>query len=170
MNSAIWKVFDKNAHMRVDGKVVGRIHTAAAGFDYTLFASEGTPMPEEHARVFLRDPAFVVQNEDGDVVASLEAEQMSRKPPEELRPGYVVATVDELSDDALLTRASVLPNGANMTSDTPREMLIDFIVASHTPRRPNASDDGELGGSDTEAMDRRTLDRLLPKPASLEGA
>lgn len=157
----LWSVYDLNAYEVRDGKPVARIHDVKPGVRYPLTATEAKEMPEEHARIFLKDPAFKVLNADGEEVASLEEAQKSRKPPEALEPGQVIAKLEELTTDALLTRAALLPGGADFTSDTPREQLMDLLLEAHERQaNPAAGNDDAIEG---DTMPARALDRMFPR-------
>lgn len=158
----IWSVVDQNAYQLDDkGEPKPRNHEPVAGKRYPLFAHKATQMPEAHARVFLKDPAYIVRDENDEIVPSLEATQMDREPPETLEPDMVVAKLDELTTDALLTRVSVLAGGAGFTHDTPREQLIDFITEAQTPKRPARGDD-DLADGAHEGMSAAQLAKMLP--------
>lgn len=156
-----WSVIDGNAR-EPDGSggYKKRGHEVVKGRLYWLSAFEPEPMIEAHARVLLKDPAFTVYNARGEIVPSLEAEQMSRKLPDALAPDMVVARLGELTDDALLTRASTLPNGQGFTGETHRDVLIDFISGVQTPVTPG-SDDVGLGDRE-ERVPAQQLEAMLP--------
>lgn len=168
---ATWTVFDLNARgTDADGKPVTRTHEPVKNVHYTLSASTPTPMEEAHARVFLRDPSFLVKNERGAEVPSLQAEQMNRKPPDTLEPGMVVAKLAELTDDALLTRASTFPGGSDLGAGVDRETLIDFIERAQTPRIVG-DDDAELTENQPDMRIKPSLmDRLIPKKSVEQAA
>ena len=147
----LWSVCDKNARQEIDGKIIPRLHEAAPGTTYKLFFNEFTKMPEHHARTFLRDEAFEVHDEHDQRVRPLSEDAMLRVAPAALAPQMVIANLDELTTEALVTRASVKPGGSRYTSITPREILINFLIeAEHVAQNIRRSDVGvgDVDGDD----------------------
>lgn len=128
----LWGVKDKNATRAPRRHEVG-------GLAYDLIAAGYTSMPQEHASHFMRDPSFEVVDEYGRPVATV-AEQAVNQPgrlPPLLKPGQVVANLDELMAPALLARAMQLPNGAGFTAATKKADLIAALTeAGSGPRSP----------------------------------
>ena len=76
---------------------------------------------------------------------------MLRVAPAALAPQMVIANLDELTTEALVTRASVKPGGSRYTSITPREILINFLIeAEHVAQNIRRSDVGvgDVDGDD----------------------
>lgn len=122
-----WSVFDNNARQRSKtGEPIPRIHEAG-GREYHLFWDRPTEMPEAHARQFLRDAAFKVLDPDGNEVQNLSEVQRQREAPVKLDPDMVVANLTELTKEALVTRAAMLPGGDQMDALSTREELIAFV-------------------------------------------
>lgn len=168
---ATWTVFDLNARGNdADGKPVRRTHEPVKNVHYSLSASVGTEMEEAHARVFLRDDAFLVRNQNGEEVPSLQKEQMGRKPPEFLDPGMVVAKLAELTTDALLTRASTYVGGTDFPPETDRDALIEFIERAQTPRVVGDDDADLTEGDPTMRVRPAMMDKLIPRKSVEQAA
>ncbi len=148
----LWGVRDSNAKQVLDGKVVPRVHEAVPGRTYALTFNEYTKMPEHHARVFLRDPAFEVVDENEMPVRSLSEDTQLRLAPSVLAPHLVIANLDELTGEALATRASVKLGGTRYTSMTPRDVLIAFLLdAEKAAQGLRRSDADRVTDNETEA-------------------
>lgn len=145
-----WSVRDKNARQELDGKIVARLHEAAPGSTYKLYFNEFTAMPEHHARTFLRDEAFEVLDEHGQRVRPLSEDAMLRVAPAALAPQMVIANLDELTSEALVTRASIKPGGSRYTSVTPREILINFLIDAEAAAQNTRRSDAGVGGGDVD--------------------
>lgn len=124
-----WGVRDTNARMLDDkGEPMPRTHEPVRGKTYQLHFDRETFMPEEHARKFLRDPAFLVTDEIGEPVASLNVEALKRTNPTGLLPtNMVIASLEELTQTALMTRCSQRPRAPKFNGDTTRETMIRFL-------------------------------------------
>lgn len=123
--STMWKVWNRNAIGVTE-------HHTIEGIAYPLTAQgEGTPVPMEHALYFLRDPAFLVQDEEGNVV---ERSRESKRPEIEVGPTEVVARLDELTGSALTERYRKAY--AKQPAEVDREYLIrELVKAKATARR-----------------------------------
>lgn len=152
-----WSVYDSNAR-REDpakpGEVLPRIHSSRAGRDWPLRSNAPCYMPESDARVFLRDEAFRVHDEEGILVPHLAQEALLRKVPTELAPNLVIADLSELTTHALVTRANLRTDGQKMSRATDREVLIQFLTDGFQqvedampPTARGADDDRELEGN-----------------------
>jgi hypothetical protein len=143
---AEWGVVDTNAIALKPGsdELMPRIHEVAPGKRYALRADAETFMPEAHARLFLKDPAFIVRDPDGNQVKALTEEQMARVAPQQRLPANVViADLTELTDGALKDRAMVHPRAQELPRDPDRALLIDFLQGIHqadAPRRGGNDD------------------------------
>lgn len=140
-----------------------RVHDIA-GKKYPLFSDpdRACEVPEEHARVFLKDQAFRVFNEVGDEIATLSAEAteagVGRDVPK-LQPGQVVADADELTDDALKTRVAMRPGGDKLIRAKPsRAAMIEFmrtgdekiLARLNAKPKPKADADGQEDASEED--------------------
>lgn len=164
----LWGVRDKNAREQKDGQIVPRLHEAAPGATYKLVFDEFTQMPEHHARTFLRDEAFEVVDEHGSRVRPLSEDALLRVAPAALAPQMVIANLDELTAEALATRAAVKPGGSRYTSVTPREILIKFLIdaeaAAQNMRRSDARlDDGDVEDWVPDDMARTALEAEMAR-------
>jgi hypothetical protein len=139
----LWGVRDINAREVKDDKVVPRIHEAAPGKTYALVFNEYRKMPEHHARVFLRDPAFEVVDENEMLVRSLSEDTQLRVAPSVLAPHLVIANLDELTAESLSTRAAVKLGGTRFTSATPRDVMIAFLLDAEKAAQSNRRSDGD---------------------------
>lgn len=125
-----WAVFDSIAR-QIDDKtqeVMPRAHEPRLGHIYKLRFDLPCFMPESDARVFLKDPAFIVQNAEGDKVPPLSKQAQQRVKPTTLEPNMVIADLNELTTDALLTRAAQRQGGQKFSRETRREALIRFLL------------------------------------------
>lgn len=146
-----WGVIDRNAREKP------RIHEPVPGRRYALTDAKATLMPREHAVVFLRDPSFVVYDENGEVVPTLPSVEASgERKFTELDAGECVARYDELTSTALLARAMIRPGGSRFTATTPREILVGFLLQA-----PRVAD---------EAPERKARDVTLSAEATEAGA
>jgi len=128
-----WAVFDTIAR-QVDDKtqeVIPRTHESFAGRQWKLVNHIPCWMPEADARIFLKHPAFTVWNNDEEIVPALHLQAMERKQPETLAPNLVIAELNELTSEALLTRAAQR-GGHRFSSETRREALILFLLDGNT--------------------------------------
>lgn len=139
-----------------------RVHGIGVAFDkaghpvqiknYSLSAEKATPMPLDHAMQFLKDSAFVVTDEKGNVMKPME--NIAEKATHIALPeGCVIAKYEELTRDALVLRAKVLPNSGSIhpikskTSD-----VIAFLIAHDAAGKKPAKAQG---------MNEDELDRLF---------
>lgn len=151
-----WSVKDLNANtMGPDGSYIPRVHeillASGAIKRVKLVADMPAYMPEAEARQFLKDAAFEVENAAGVKVPAITAEQQERVAPSRLSPKAVIAKWDELTDDALLTRAGIRPGFERLPLNPDRTLLIDFLEGSFQalepdPRRDDDAMEGEEPG------------------------
>lgn len=151
-----WQVFDMNARMLdpTTQRTKPRVHESRLGRPWRLTFDEACFMPEEDARVFLKDPAFRVLNADGEEVPSLVAAQLSRKLPDKLDPEMTIAKFDELTTESLLTRAAQRPGGQRFNSTTARRVLVDFLIEGVIRDTKATRSDG---------VDDESLDNMSPE-------
>lgn len=98
--------------------------------NYDLTAHTPVPMPLDHAMQFLKDAAFVVTNEKGEVLKPLDvsAEKVTHV---QLPEGCIIAKYEELTREALVLRAKVLPNSAHIHPiKTKVAEVIEFLKAT----------------------------------------
>jgi hypothetical protein len=144
----LWGVMDTNATaVDNDGKPIPRVHEiiGARGqiHRYKLVNDEPLPMPENHARQFLKDRAFIVVDHRQRTVAPMEPEQQERIAPSRLAPQFCIANLNELTDEALLTRAGVRPGFDRLPDRPERTVLIDFIQGQMQELEPDDEDDDD---------------------------
>ena len=128
-------------------------------------------MPFGHAMKFLVDDAFEVTDEGGKRYMPIPKPEKGGAGGLVLKPGEVVARLDELLKDALHARCAMAPGGESVPARASREDMIGFlegvnIEALHANRE---RDDGVEPGADTEGMSQSELDRMLPKPELTAG-
>lgn len=133
-----------------------RRHEPVKGTTYDLSAEgDGTPMPMEHAVVFLRDKAFAVFNEKGQKVATMPQGATSQTISEaggvKLAPGDTVARFTELTQTALMARVSAIPGGERMKKNTRRETLVMFLM-EHAEKQAPKADEDRITDRQVEAM------------------
>lgn len=167
-----WSVYDSNAR-REDpnkpGEVLPRTHESRAGRPWPLRNNKPCYMPEADARVFLRDPAFRVHDEDDNFVPGLAQEALMRKVPTDLAPNLVIADLSELTTSSLVTRANLRTDGQKMSRATDRETLIQFLIdglAAPEDALPPTSRHGGLdpeleGGMADKGFGRMLEDEML---------
>jgi len=158
-NDGDWAVFDTLAR-EIDektGDTKPRVHAAREGKNYKLSNDKPCWMPEADARVFLKDSAFLVLNENEEVVPALNAQALDRKLPEHLAANLVIADLNELTAEALVTRAAQKLGGQRFSLDTRRDALIRFLTDGNveharavTPQRQIPQGTGD---EDVEDMD-----------------
>lgn len=165
----LFTVYDLNARGEMR-----RSHEAPDGTPYALNASKGTLMPEAHALVFLKDPAFKVVHPDGRVLPPLPQSAMLREVDvQKLEPDETVAQYAELTTEALLARAVNRPGGHNFTGATSREALVSFLIrAPRVADAPLAQRPRNTGTPELDdAMPLSETNKLLEGANSaLEGA
>lgn len=161
-NDGDWAVFDTLARELDDktGDTKARVHSSRDGKNYKLYNDKPCWMPEADARVFLKDSAFLVLNNDEEMVPSLNRQALDRKLPERLAANLVIADLNELTAEALVTRAAQKLGGQRFSLDTRREALIRFLADGHIeqeralapqrriPSEQDAGDDGEVEDMD----------------------
>lgn len=141
-----------------------RIHSIITAFDkdnkpaltkqYPLSSDKPTPMPLDHAMQFLKDKAFIVTNEKGEVLKPLEniEEKASHV---QIPEGYVLAKYEELTRESLVLRAKVLPNAANIHPVKSKAAdVIAFLKAADAAKHKAAS---------KPEMTETELDKLFEK-------
>jgi hypothetical protein len=149
-------VFDMNA------RSAGRIHDMVDGTRYELHAGKGTPVPERHALLFLRDEAFKVVDPSGATLASVAHLANERDGSRALADDETIARYEELTHDALLARAVLRP-GAAFGRKSSKAELVAFLtnapVKQELPRHlrardtssPEGIEDAEETGADGAA-------------------
>lgn len=163
-----WTVFDTNSAKALDGagKEIGRTHRARGGRSYKLFSDKGVEMPSTEAITFLCDKAFIVLNEDGERVQPM-PESAAFNPAKhiELEPGQAICYVEELTDVALLSRATQRPGGERFTKKTPRKTLIEFLHGISGPDHRATAGEASVADDGAEIptaeMDPAETDKLL---------
>lgn len=152
-----WKVFDTNQRGEK-----ARIHEAG-GRKYALYSDPDKPclMPEHHARVFLKDEAFVVYNAQDEFQPPLGTNSELRagdKIPE-LAVGQVIADIAELNDDALKNRIAQRAAHLSLPSTMSREKMIDVLAGldqreiDRRNAKPKARSDGDTEDASPEEID-----------------
>jgi hypothetical protein len=156
-----WRVRDQNARVVVAGQVVGRDHEILPGISYTLFFDRDTLMPEEHARRFLVDEAFIVRAPDNTRLAPFSEQVKSRDLPPVLKPNQVIADLNELNQESLLNRALLKPGAPKFNIRSKRDAIIEFLISAHEAEGPGAraapaaeDDDGDVEELDPDAVDK----------------
>lgn len=140
----MYRVKDKSA------RGVTRHHEVEPGVVYGLKAEEYTLMPAHHALIFLSDENFIVENEDGEPLGHLPRSaihQAGDQAGPKLAHGEVIARYDELTQDALLARATRRHGGEKLTKSTKRAALVDFLINSAPVKEERDDDlvsDGEV--------------------------
>lgn len=146
-----WSVFDMNAKTPDKdhpGRVAPRMHESRLGLLWALRYNEACYMPEAEARVFLKDKSFKVMNDDDEEVPPLSTDQQQRNLPTVLAPHLCIASLPELTTDALLTRVAQLRGGTRFNSGSTREQIIRFIMDANGAKIPTRNTenvgDGEV--------------------------
>ncbi len=131
-------VYDMNARQGP------RRHDMTDGAFYELHASKGTPVPERHALLFLRDGAFRVIDATGKELASVAHLANERDGSRELAKDETIARYAELTHEALLARAVLRPGATGLSRKTPKDDLVAFLTDAPTklelPRHLRARD------------------------------
>jgi len=112
----------------------------------TSFAmAPGTPLPvtKEVALQFAKLATFTVRTPSGARIKPADPKQ-STDGKVKLGPGQVVADVDELTADALLKRARLLPGGNSLPASPKRSDLVDFVLAGGADEDGFVEDDFEI--------------------------
>lgn len=126
--------------MRADGE---KLTTS-----YELHREKDCKMPMTHGMQFLRSPAFIVCREPNDVELKTRIKPVKQTEravkPADLPAHQTVADWDDLTTEALLTRAKVLPDSEEFDFDTPREELLAFLVKAHTKKNIGQNKHGDV--------------------------
>lgn len=136
-----WSVIDSNAYPTASNKSGHREHLTRDRTPYLLHHKKAAAMPMRHAIDFLCDPAFKVFDDKGELVPFIKPAGPEVAMPR-LAAGQVVASVAELSDQALLVRAKRINPLA--TKDIGRAALIKLITDGEDDG-PEAGEGGETG-------------------------
>lgn len=166
--SQMWGVIDTNA------REAPRHHEPVRGTIYALRFDRPTMMPMVHAMVFLRDPAFVVTDADGNVHSALpeseRGDRMNARP--KLEPGETIAKYEELTTTALVARAVTRPGGQGVNPRS-RSELIAFLTDAPDKADAPRGESGRAAlaeASDPDALSGMALDALLgdkPDPLAM---
>lgn len=94
---------------------------------YALSADTPTNMPEDHARMFLTDSAFIVLNDKGDHITPV-IKREGGMGNFKLGENELIAEYDEISKEALFKRCKILAGSDNIKERlTPKEEMITFL-------------------------------------------
>lgn len=127
------KVLDMNAPLdtkRIHEIIVRKVGDHVETKKYSLSSSEATVMPLDHAMMFLKDSAFVVSTMDGEIIQPVPVRDESLPATLKLQPGEVVATLYELSMEALFKRVKIVAGSQHIGADASREDMITFLMNS----------------------------------------
>ena len=160
----MWAVTDKNATVLKpnSSEIQPRVHDGGPGGRVELYADRATPGAEKYARLFLKDPSFIVFDAEGNEVRGLDEMQVQRIAPQAaLPPDRVIADITELTDAALLTRCMVHPKATDLPPSPDRALMIDFLMGIFQASAARAggsddrllTDDGNAGGALDPAAD-----------------
>lgn len=137
----LWAVFDLNAIKRDPmnpGVFIPRLHQTNTGREVALYATIPCHLPEAEARPFLRDMAsYKVLDAQDQIVVGLTDGQQQRIILERLSSSQVVASLDELTVEALVTRVAMFPGGQHFNVLAPRSRLISFLATAQRDRDEN---------------------------------
>lgn len=164
----MWAVIDRNATVLKPNstEIAPRVHDLAPGVRVELYSDKKAAVEEKYARLFLKDPSFVVYDAEGNEVRGLDEMQIQRVAPQAALPAdKVIADLTELTDAALLTRCMVHPKATDLPPSPDRALMLDFLLgiftASARPGRGNEdmliADDASAAGSVDPAEDARRL-------------
>lgn len=169
-----WKVYDLN--QRGD---VGRTHHIIVKtypdepgrepdlMSYTLYSNSDKPcpMPMEHAMKFLVDDAFKVIMPNGRRAPTTKKFDPS-EPIKVLGIDEIVVKYEELSRDALMRRARLLPNSDQIAQNATVEELAAALVRHRKSMVAATNGDMELAArmaAAGEAMSDDMLDKMFDK-------
>jgi len=129
---------------------------------FVFKAGERLEMPFQQGIKFLSD-GFIVTDEAGEEWKPL-AKRGPHEPQPALRPDQVVATLSELSRDALQVRAWRLPGGeVAIKHNASKQDVIDFLMERHTGMDApvKVRDDMLAADAETEGMTDEEVARML---------
>ena len=156
---AQWSVIDMNA-IKGPRKHEIPIKVDASGEvimtrTYSIESEKPTLMDPEHAMFFLKDPAFIVTNDEGTQVKPV-VQHDGGIGGFKLGDNEVIAQYDELSKEALFKRCKILVGAEHIKETrTPKEDMIAFLVAKAKPPV------GVSRGSEGLAENFELADKLL---------
>lgn len=127
--------------------------------DYTFKHNVQTMVPAHHAAKFQAGSSFVVYRRDGTTLPTLKTQHPLQSGPHDpkLEPGQTIAMWEELTREALVTRAYQLPGGSKFKANAKRDDVIAFLTGN-TPS--GGGDQSEIADDEMSAAE---LDAALPK-------
>lgn len=162
MSETEYGVVDKNVK---PGK--SRTHTIQYGEGlvayYEFHHGKKTMVPASHAAKFQAVPSFQVYNSVGTPLKTIPTKHPAQVQATDLKlkEGQTIAALEELTREALLTRAYLFPGGDKFKQNTNKTALINFLLglAPVADRIAAAADSGE---DDPEmVMSPAEMDKLL---------
>jgi len=168
---AQYGVIDKNAK---PGKT--RTHQIPNGdgtaTDYVFHPNRQVQMPAAHAAFFQRHENFIVYNPQGQVlprIPYIHPAQVQDALQVRLKEGETVATFEELTREALLSRVYQFPKGDKFKPTSKKEDLVRFLNGLK-PVADKVASAADMGENPEDVMSDGELDDLLPKQPLFSGA
>jgi len=126
---------------------------------------EKLELEQPEALKFSGNDGFIVYDEQGNVFTQVKEVSQGAEIGQKLAPDQVLANLTELSREALLNRAAVLPGGEVFMAKgaKPRlETVIEFITQHNKKtRQAETSVDDEDSLIDSDGMSKEEMDKLL---------
>lgn len=127
-------------------------------------------IPMLHALQFARHEGFEVRDENG-ILLDPTPETVLPNQAAMVKPGEVVARIDELSNEALLIRCRQNMKGLHITERSPRHQMLQFLAAQQAEklsrgRRAGVDDIADFAGARatnqfSTSMSRDELERMM---------
>lgn len=130
---------------------------------YKLSSDTPTRMPMDHARMFLRDKAFVVADSAGNAIRPVLVADRTN-PRITLTENQIIVEYEELSRAALMNRAKLLPGSDALGKASTNEQLIAFLKAA------NAAQPGVSRGSEGVIGEDPDISEIIPDSALIQKA
>lgn len=127
---------------------------------YSLNCDTPTTMPLDHAMQFLKEPAFTVTDENGEVIKPLPVHKDGGIGSLVLKQDEVIANLSELSREALYKRCKALPGADAITDKSKAQTYIDFLIAKNAPSVRDNDAVGQAINNAGEQLSAEDLDKL----------
>lgn len=152
-----WTVLDRNA---INQPRIHKVKGQAIAFK----PGQRVSLDSHVAAAFLSSASFEVLNENGDKVSSLPKQSVSQAGVSggiNLEPGQVIASLDELTKEALIARAARIPGGERLNARSSRNDVLAFLQDSDHSTYRAAQSDEPVDDVDVEEIDDEGVKKML---------
>lgn len=131
MSDPMLQVTDTNANAAYPLRKHDVLNDDGSVTTYEFCYGAATKMPLHHGMKFLVDDAFIVTDEKGHRIDPRPKRAQEQEAALALKPGQVVADLEELTVDALFVRCQMLPGSEGMKKNTKKGDMIEFLLQSN---------------------------------------